>query len=781
MIKNVRKIVKRVGVVLVLGFAMATVSAIPVLGGFAVSEADAVSSSDTGMPLYTWGLATNGMLGRPSTIEHPANLPARLGTDLWISTASASGGAYGVNAAGELFAWGNGNNNHNMGQGESVFTGTLDVPTRVGTADNWVQVTGRSNNVAALNDQGQIYRWGNAISGIVTGQNVPVRLGTANNWTQVIAGNSSVYAINEHGHLYSWGAGTNGQLGLGDTAGRTSLTRVGDRSDWAHITTGAVSVVGLTEGGEIFSWGNGADGRLGQGDNNDRNVPTQIGTASNWIDVRTTNTTGAAVNSNGEVFSWGEAISALGRTPDALAPSNLPGIISVPQRFVSLMGANSHYLGFSDDGRLYGWGNNGSGQLGLGDSVSRATPTLVVEVSRFSTAARGGGMHSMMLIDTTPATGEEGLAKRLQKPVGTPVPNLNFTFTVTRNSFNDDTAQANVLPLIGTATSNPNVGNIVIPINASSGTNTDAGIVTLTNSRDILAGVEFANEGVFSYIVRETVNSSGTNAAANLSSVVYSQAEYELRIYTSRVVLPIGEELQITGIAIWQRIDDQGTTINPPVKVDDFTFTNIYTRTTTGTTQHPGGLSISKTIVGDFVDLIDTSFNFDVTLTRTALCPTNTTFTGRILNQAGTQIGSPITFTSGTAVSVELGHNQRLVFDELVVGTTFSVTELATSEFIPSVVLHVGGTAVDVDPVSGVGLPLSTGNHLIGVGRNTADFTNTHFFTPPTGFAIDNQTFLLIPTAAAILIALLTLKARRRVEEPFVFNARKKVEDIITL
>jgi alpha-tubulin suppressor-like RCC1 family protein len=38
---------------------------------------------------------------------------------------------------------------------------------------------------------------------------------------------------------------------------------------------------------------------------------------------------------------------------------------------------DSHSLALSWDGRVYSWGSNGHGQLGLGDTLDRASPVLV--------------------------------------------------------------------------------------------------------------------------------------------------------------------------------------------------------------------------------------------------------------------------------------------------------------------------------------------------------------------------------------------------------------------
>jgi hypothetical protein len=62
-------------------------------------------------------------------------------------------------------------------------------------------------------------------------------LGPAYSWTAVSAGGVHTAAIRNDGLLFAWGAGTNGQLGTGDTANRSSPVQIGS-SSWTVVSAG---------------------------------------------------------------------------------------------------------------------------------------------------------------------------------------------------------------------------------------------------------------------------------------------------------------------------------------------------------------------------------------------------------------------------------------------------------------------------------------------------------------------------------------------------------------
>ena len=761
-------------------------SAVGVFSIFLVPEAQA---STRGFPMYTWGNNITGQLGQgssgPSTNSHTL---ARVGTETnWTMVVSAGQGSYAINAEGELFAWGREWYHPQMGQGgimpplSNLHDLHVSIPTRVGSADDWVYIAARSTVVAAINEAHELYTWGNNWTGqlghddfgAATYRNIPTRVEyPARDWASVAVGGlhgNFMLAITTDGDLYSWGRNYYGALGHGTigTTGNYVLRpqRVQALSNVRSVSTGNTSVKAITHANTLYSWGSNAFGQLGRGDvgGADRSTPMQVGTNSNWTDVRTTIPSIAAINSAGHLYTWGSAQH--GQLGDGLAraDSGIPTRIAPQHNWVSIHGGNSHFLAFNSNGELWAWGNNTQGQLGIGnfDNNDGNVPTLVIQTYGFSGAARGAGTQSIMLLRLEFEEKEFPLTKHLQKPYGTPVPNLTFTFEFEPSSF--ETAAG-----LGDIAHVPNIPNRTITIDNTSDSDTAGGIVTLSDYTDALTGISFDRVGTFSWIVTETQSATGVGPN---SEVIFSQAEYEMRVYVG-IRAGIGGNLYIRAITLTPIvIDNPSQTAGE--KTDYFVFTNQYMRTTAAT-EH---FEISKNITGPFADLSDT-FTFAITLTRTALCPNNRTFIGRVVDMAGNSVSPPRTYTFNTGASqnVVLGHDQRLIFDganAIILGSTFLVVEQACPFHIASARVYSYDTHLPPNPPNYVVLTntqanqdRTTNTHMIGANRNAAEFTNEHQYQPPTGlFLISGSPYLILLAAGFLVTAHLSLKARKRIEE----------------
>lgn len=80
------------------------------------------------------------------------------------------------------------------------------------------------------------------------------------------------------------------------------------------------------------------------------------------------------------------------------APVRLTAFDSIPISFVAAGPAALHALAGAADGRLFAWGRNDKGQLGLGDLCQRNKPTVVDLGGGSVVAAAAGKSHTLIAL-----------------------------------------------------------------------------------------------------------------------------------------------------------------------------------------------------------------------------------------------------------------------------------------------------------------------------------------------------------------------------------------------
>lgn len=210
---------------------------------------------------------------------------------------------------------------------------------------------------------------------------------------------------------YAWGENQNGNLGLGggDTTDRNVPTQVLTSGVMAgkiliDIACGAQHSHAVSSDGKIFSWGRGFEGQMGNG-------TSGAGATNNATPVMATDSgalagkvvTSVKVNSNssvalanGQIYIWGA-----GATP---SPQLLPttGSTITGKTVTAIAAGSTHIIALTQDNKLYGYGSNGSGQLGNGGAAG--SPPLEVVMSgvlagKTIVAIAAGAAHSLALDD----------------------------------------------------------------------------------------------------------------------------------------------------------------------------------------------------------------------------------------------------------------------------------------------------------------------------------------------------------------------------------------------
>ena len=182
-------------------------------------------------------------------------------------------------------------------------------------------------------------------------------------------------SVSDSGDLYVLGDNRYGMLGVGDFDRVLSLTRV-PRTLFGgkpvqQVGLGAYHAIVLASG-SVFTAGGGACGSLGHGTtDNAREFKRVEALARVPVVFVAAGHTSSAVLAGGRVYTFGRLEASV----FCLAPTLLPAYSDSPAVLVSA-GMYSMAAVHANN-RLYVWGDNASGELGLGDVVARKTPTLV--------------------------------------------------------------------------------------------------------------------------------------------------------------------------------------------------------------------------------------------------------------------------------------------------------------------------------------------------------------------------------------------------------------------
>jgi hypothetical protein len=205
---------------------------------------------------------------------------------------------------------------------------------------------------------------------------------------------------------------TNGTLWtLVDNNFGPTQVQVGSNSDWADVQAGDGGTIALKTNGTLWAWGNTNFGQLclGHNDNNppiNFAVPTQIGSDSNWASVSMRgNQSVMAIKTNGTLWACGMNVYGnLGIPPAGTyyGPSS-PAQVGTDSNWAKVSVGNFPYeytMAIKTDGTLWAWGDNSSGQLGLGDYTGRHSPTQVG--TRTDWGSVSAGSYATMAITAAP-------------------------------------------------------------------------------------------------------------------------------------------------------------------------------------------------------------------------------------------------------------------------------------------------------------------------------------------------------------------------------------------
>ena len=143
------------------------------------------------------------------------------------------------------------------------------------------------------------------------------------------------------------------------------------------ISTNDYHSLALTSNGQIYGFGSNVSGELAfEFDPDDYNIHTpRLLPLINIISISAGKYHSLALTIDGKVYAFGNNKSgSLGLGDNnPYIPTLIPGLSNIRQ----ISAGNEYSLTLSNDSNLYVFGNNEYGQLGLGDYDNKSVPTLL--------------------------------------------------------------------------------------------------------------------------------------------------------------------------------------------------------------------------------------------------------------------------------------------------------------------------------------------------------------------------------------------------------------------
>ncbi|WP_435925695.1 S-layer homology domain-containing protein [Paenibacillus sp. DYY-L-2] len=282
---------------------------------------------------------------------------------------------------GTVWTWGD----NILGQLGNGTTEESSVPVQVANLNNVIAISAGVYHNMALKSDGTVWVWG-AYSVIPSGNGAfydgiiskPIQVPGVTNIKAISAGGWHSMALSNDGTVWVWGTNSRGEYGNGTFISDVKPVKMQGLTDVTAIVAGGQISIALKSDGTVWGAGHNTWGELGTGAKNAMNLtPVQVQGLSKVKEIAYNAGTMLALKNDGTVWGLGNNDSGQlgnGTKEDSVSsPVQVQGLSQI--KHISVGG--NHGLALKDNGTVWAWGSNFSGQLGDGTFNNSVTPVQV--------------------------------------------------------------------------------------------------------------------------------------------------------------------------------------------------------------------------------------------------------------------------------------------------------------------------------------------------------------------------------------------------------------------
>jgi alpha-tubulin suppressor-like RCC1 family protein len=258
-----------------------------------------------------------------------------------------------------------------------------------------------------VNDKGQLG------DGATKPRKKPVQVKELNNIVAIAAGVTHVLALDVGGNVWAWGFNTTGQLGDGTVTMRPTPGLVDNLDRVIAIAAGGAHSLALRADGTVRAWGWNNKGQLGDGSIPQQELPIQVPMLSGMVAIAAGGEHSLALHYSGTVWAWGaNGFGQIGNDKTVASQPNPtlvldgPGSTNSLNSITAIAAGEAHSLAIRADGEARAWGYNNAGRLGDGTETDRHAPVAMkfkkgdVEYTAKVTALAGGAINTLAIVHT---------------------------------------------------------------------------------------------------------------------------------------------------------------------------------------------------------------------------------------------------------------------------------------------------------------------------------------------------------------------------------------------